>query len=319
MSIERTFDKLDEKISYLIRNLGLIITILFGFSAIIYNIFGLNLVALSVMIALFSLFLGNIIYSLHIYINKSSDIQKSVNENQLYEEFLSLCGDLTLRSSYHVRNIIKIYDELRVARRSEEGSLNLNERVEERLNFWKIDKDEQANYKLAVEDIIDYQKRLRFFIDIFAVMLIELQKKEISMRDDHINTLEQREKMIQEKKKKEDIISDFIESLRDFHSKIPRFHRIQLANNFYLTFNLNFGGNIIYKFEDFMNGFYNLVDKRHLENLRKLNDKNEEYEKRIKRCYKLYGFTIGLSIIILLIILITIASFQSRLFPLKLI
>jgi len=139
-------------------------------------------------------------------------------------------------------------------------------------------------------------------------MLIELQEISISVQDLFINSKHEKEKRIQEKKKNEDILYEFIERIRDFHIKIPRFQKVQLANNFGLSFRLE--GNIIYIFEDFMNGFYNLVDKKHLENLKKLNDMKEEYEKLIKRCYKLYGFTIVISIIVLLIILAVIASFQ---------
>ncbi len=215
---------------------------------------------------------------------------------------------MTLRSSYYIRNLTNIYDDLEIASRSIEKHLNLRERVRDRLKFWKYDKDEKGNYKLAVESIFDYKKILNLFMDIFRVMLIELKEIPLNKWGNSINSVYKKEKKIQDKKKNEDILYEFFEKIRDFHSKIPRFQKIRLANNINLSFRLD--GNIIYFFENFMNGFYNLVDKKHLENLKKLNDLKEEYERLIKRCYKLYGFTIIISIITLLIILVVIASFQ---------
>lgn len=110
MSIENIFNKLDEKISYLIRNLGFIITILFGFSAIIYNIFGLTPIIIFFTIILVSLFLFDLIYALYIYIGYSSKVHDFIYELMQYEEFLRLSRTITL-SKYSIDIIEKIYQE----------------------------------------------------------------------------------------------------------------------------------------------------------------------------------------------------------------
>ena len=87
MSIERMFDKLDEKISSLIRSLGLIITLLFGSMAFLINYSMLEYICSKICIlGLITIFFGDIIYALYLYVGTKND--EFIHNLQLYEQLL---------------------------------------------------------------------------------------------------------------------------------------------------------------------------------------------------------------------------------------
>lgn len=308
MSVEKIFDKLDEKISSLLRNLGLIITVLFGFTAIIYNIFGLNLMVIIIMIILFSCFLGNFIYSLNIYIIKSSKIHDFLYKIQLYEEIKELCGDIFFKSLYHLLNIREIYIKIIKTSNTQEGILNLIDRVKDRFEYWKCYDSETEECKLETTNIADHQKVIRLFIEIFLAIKIAIKERPIEVQVVLFKRgLKEKEKKEQEKDRNIMIVQEFVEKLQDYISKIAKFRDMKLIKNIGVYFDLE--GTVITPFMDYLNGFYKIIEETYLENLREIDKEKIKYQKSISKCYILYGITISSSVIIFLGVLITIANF----------
>lgn len=301
MSVEKILDKLDEKISYLIRNLGLIITVLFGFTAIIYNVFGLNLMLIIIMIILFSFFLGNIIYSLHIYINKSSNLYDFIYELQLYEELLKLLENIRFQSSSHILNIREIYSKLIKTSNTQKGGLKLIYRVKDRFEYWKFYDNEKEECKLLTKNIAEHQKILRLFIEIFSVIQLIIKDKPVEVQGLFKGSKIEKEKKEQERDRKIKIVQEYMDKLQDYNSKLSKFRDIKLIDRFSMSFSLN--GNIIFIFVDYLNAFYKIVEATYLENLREIDKKKEKYKKSIRKCYIFYGITIFLCILITIVVL----------------
>ncbi len=87
MKIERMFDKLDDKISSLLRSIGIVITLLFGIFTLILNYYPFNIIINYMILLLLALFLVNTIYTLYLYVfesaNKDEFIEKLDSHNQV--------------------------------------------------------------------------------------------------------------------------------------------------------------------------------------------------------------------------------------------
>jgi len=85
------FDKLDDKLSSLIRNLGLIITLLFGIVTYVSN-FKFNVIMSNMIVFLIILFAINIVMTFITYLITSSEKENFLYELENYRQFSNYVG-----------------------------------------------------------------------------------------------------------------------------------------------------------------------------------------------------------------------------------
>lgn len=112
MSIEKTFDKLDEKISSLLRSMGIIITLLFGAITVVLNYFSFNLIFSCFFLIIIQIFIANIIFTLYLYIVTSTEKDDFVEEFKKYNQLLKIFTDLHSELFPILSSLEKYYDDI---------------------------------------------------------------------------------------------------------------------------------------------------------------------------------------------------------------
>ncbi len=115
MSIEKAFDKLDEKVSSLLRSMGLIITLLLGIIALVFNFLTFNIVIGLILLSLLIIFIANVIYTLYLYIFTSTKKDEFVSKFNSYNQLLKIFNELNLKVKPlidDISNIFRKYPEL---------------------------------------------------------------------------------------------------------------------------------------------------------------------------------------------------------------
>ncbi len=295
MSVERMFDKLDEKISSLIRSLGLIITILFGSIALLINFKIENILIKVSILGLIGIFVSNIIFTLALYISTKKD--EFVYNIPLYEQLLKINRGLVKETNKELIVLINQYEMIKRKLPS------LEEFYIELFIKYNVQKDTDGYYRLNLKNLEDFKSGLSIFIEIFNKI-----RKYFNVNINEIVS------EIKSDKESDNLNSYFVEFakflglVRTYHTDLSNFEGLQLFNDNEFVFNLL---DIPFSlFTDFVNHLrFNSISAYNKINKDKLT-KIKEYGFNIKIAYGIFGLGIILSSVMIFYALILFFFFN---------
>ena len=300
MSIERMFDKLDEKISSLIRSIGVIITLLFGFIALVINYFSFNFIIISIVLVLLIIFSSNIVYTIYVYIYCSSENDKFINKiasykgvikltNQSYHELFAELNDLSFRYndilSQELLDISLLLD-------------NLGDPFEQK---FERSNENSNKYEIEIKKIKEFNKFFRATHEFFEKI------------DDGLDILIAVSNHINENNK------NFIKTFREIYIvcseniikyglRLEKYEDLEVDYTFKVSIKIDDN-----PFEDCQDNIrifrYALDDTYNVISYEK-DEKRKTYDKKIKISYGIFGFGIIFSCICLFIIIAFLLSVE---------
>jgi len=267
MSKELIFNKLDEKISSLVRSLGLIITILFGLLSIAFNFFELNWIVIIVTILLLILFLTDVIYVLKIYIYNSPENYDMIEKIKDYEILVQISRELWHFVVFHNPDISINYDNLK---NYDILIMKYQEILQKNIDF-----SEKESSKKVVEyqigNIKDLLPILRNLINIIKII-----RKNLSVEETKGNLV------------------NYHENLIKFYDSIEKYEFFEFDEHYTFTYALD--DNPFDKISEYINQVYVKLANTLFGKIKILNNEKNKYENQIRKCYILFGLIILLSI-----------------------
>ena len=261
MPIGRTFDKLDEKLSSLIRSLGIITSLLFGIITITFNYLYFDWIVIITMFLLFSSFFANILYSIYIYAFVSNKNYRVIHGHELLLQLSKMTNDF-YRAINDDLNFLK---ELYWNRKDEKIEKHINEILDQ----LKINFNENNRYNIVFSSITDIHNYVEYFTALFETLHLFLIKK----NDDFSNKS-----------------FYFIDKVRRFQNELNNYISIRFFITHSVEWSLNM--NPYFMFEIFFQRVSMFIGDSIFKHNYNISSKQLDYERKIKRCYKIFGLSL---------------------------
>ena len=290
MSIERVFDKLDEKASSLIRSIGIIITLLFGFLALIFNYLHFTLIMAFIFLILAILFLINIIYTMYIYVfasSKTHDYVNMISSNyrvlkSIQNFYIEIIHDLEMSISYYYSLVLN-------KNREENFIIELKNEINKNL---RIKQNNNIKYQLRLSNVGEINYYLERFKVIFKVV-----STKIPFSNDKSTENEGKDFNLR--------INNLIEAINRFFNDIVNYFDLVL-----MVKSIAYGGiisdNIFSLFRFLIEEFRDIIDGTYRHNILLKNVEKDRYEIKIKISYSIFGLCLIISCFLLLLIIMSI-------------
>ncbi len=292
MSVERMFDKLDEKISSLIRSLGLIITILFGSIALLINFKIENIIIKVSILGLIGIFVLDIIFTLALYISTKKD--EFVYSILMYEQLLKINRGFIKETTKALAILIR---EFAIINRKLPSKDVSNCYIEEFIGRG-VQKSDDGYYELRIKNLEDFRSGISLFFGILGRIkeLIEYVIK----GEKEVNNINEMSYLAE--------FYGFMRLIRTYHTDLSNFEGLKLPSNNELIFDVFDTPHRL--FVKLVNPFrFNTISTYNKINKDKLT-KMKEYGLNIKLAYGIFGLGIILSSVMIFYALILFFFFN---------
>ncbi|MFX1257273.1 MAG: hypothetical protein ACFFAN_05415 [Promethearchaeota archaeon] len=281
MSIERMFDKLDEKVASLMRSLGLIIALFSGFITLILNYFPLNFfIGLGIILLLVS-FLFNIGYTLYLYVITSSNKDDYLYKLDSYRQLIKINQNLHDNIIQDLEYFKSTYEE------SKDKFLvtQVNKDILE--EKYKFELNEENIYHFKTGTVKQFKRNIQAIVDVVNYINVGLED---------LLTGEKRRQFTKKLGDYREIIIRYLANLYDYEKLeiAPPTVKIGILSDEIPVVSLI---SLLQKFRI-------LVEVAYTRNKIKKYDQKKAYENKIKFSYGLFVFNIIISCIFPFIIVI---------------
>ena len=297
MSIEKVFDKLDEKVSSLLRSMGLIITLLLGIIALVFNFFTFNIVIGLILLSLLVLFIVNVICTLYLYIFSSTKNDEFVSKFNSYNQLLKLFNELNLNLKPRIDYINHLYNEYQKNNENVEENTAGYMRMLTETIYIKESEEENPENNTEFEIFKNYKftfklKNIEYMIltlNYFRSIYFEIGKNIFK-----INEFTDSEELNK--------ISQIIEIIDNYSSELLYYSEIEFKHNELRR--QKFSEAPSFSLSEFLDHFRFILNQnyREMNILKGIIKKN--YGRKIKFVYLMYAISIIISCVLFLFIII---------------
>lgn len=274
MKIERVFDKLDDKISSLLRSMGIIITLLFGIFTLILNYYSFNIIIIYMILLLLVLFLVNTIYTLYLYVFESANKDKFIENLDSHDQISK-----STRKFYQ-----KITQKLDIAgnyyfQAQDSSNFNISEIngiAKESFKRFMIINDDDEIIDIKFKSIKEFREYLLGFIEAFILINSYISDIVTIVNPDY------RE------------MNNLIEMMKLYENDLSRYENLQLELDYTRTLATS---NIYFAFENCLLHFRTGIDVAYTKISGEKKEKRKSYENKIKISYFIFSIIIILACI----------------------